>query len=617
MCIRDSTQSHPSMNGLQSQPMNGINQLSPQNINQAIQAIQTAANPNPSIQSQSMISVPNMNPQTTPGMTSQPTKFIQSNIQGPNGNIMQVVQYASSMSEPMLPPNNTQPNLQGPPVSLVNNAGRIMSPPQYAVPASAHTPVPIAHANPILMNGGAASSNSGNSVIVYQTTPPPQTHSMQVGTQLQPAGNQFFPSQYPSNPSTTQGLIATNQLGQPILQANLANVNPNGHIQMNTQVPYAHQMVVAPNQMPAGQPMYYGQPAGIMLQTGVVPNQLINNQMTMAYSPQMITPPEAQVVNPHMASNPSMPNHIVHPGVYPTELSANGLSTPSSTPSLAHSEALLPNDNIQSNVQISHTQLNTTPNNQTNTAKSSNSTSPELGLNNAQPPTAYGCSQHANRSLHIVIPSPKPLNNSQASANSSNPTNSSSLTPNATAPNLGSFSESSNGSTQPPPPLMEHKGNETINRGAVLREQKKWEQAFFEKIKVYKLKSVLKIASEDMDKEDIRMLQRLLHKLLPDDPMEDNGHFGHYTEKMVQKVQREINVHPSGIVDDMTWDCFLVELEKRKMSRSDDKERKAQELAESKKKIKNLQTLESHEAMSKIESQILMELCSSENSKLL
>ena len=61
------------------------------------------------------------------------------------------------------------------------------------------------------------------------------------------------------------------------------------------------------------------------------------------------------------------------------------------------------------------------------------------------------------------------------------------------------------------------------------------------------------------DCEDIKILQRLLHKLLPEE-IEDNGHFGHYTESRVKKFQKEIGLSQDGQVDEIMWEAMLSKL---------------------------------------------------------
>lgn len=56
----------------------------------------------------------------------------------------------------------------------------------------------------------------------------------------------------------------------------------------------------------------------------------------------------------------------------------------------------------------------------------------------------------------------------------------------------------------------------------------------------------------DHTMDETKIIQLCLDALVPD-VVTDNGHFGHYTEKLIRSFQERNNLPANGIVDE---DCF-------------------------------------------------------------
>lgn len=59
----------------------------------------------------------------------------------------------------------------------------------------------------------------------------------------------------------------------------------------------------------------------------------------------------------------------------------------------------------------------------------------------------------------------------------------------------------------------------------------------------------------DMKIEDIKMVQRGLSEVLNKD-LADNGHYGHYTERMVKEFQEKFYLKPDGIFNNICWNAL-------------------------------------------------------------
>ncbi len=59
-----------------------------------------------------------------------------------------------------------------------------------------------------------------------------------------------------------------------------------------------------------------------------------------------------------------------------------------------------------------------------------------------------------------------------------------------------------------------------------------------------------------MDSEDISVLQAALG-ILTNQPINPNGHFGHYTDKLVRNWQEQAGMMPDGIVNTGLWEKIL------------------------------------------------------------
>lgn len=47
-----------------------------------------------------------------------------------------------------------------------------------------------------------------------------------------------------------------------------------------------------------------------------------------------------------------------------------------------------------------------------------------------------------------------------------------------------------------------------------------------------------------------------MNELLPNDVI-DNGHYGHYTEKLVKNAQEKYKLTPNGIVEEECWEIIF------------------------------------------------------------
>lgn len=128
-----------------------------------------------------------------------------------------------------------------------------------------------------------------------------------------------------------------------------------------------------------------------------------------------------------------------------------------------------------------------------------------------------------------------------------------------------------------------------------------------------------------MNEDDIKMLQSCLN-ILTNNGLEPNGHFGHYTEKVVKTFQEKNGFIADGIVTTAVWNkmkgkltyealihsdyCLKIEeLTKRLMTKSQGKEQEIKEIAnkalENKKIIKDKQIKEATESLNKIQSELI------------
>lgn len=59
----------------------------------------------------------------------------------------------------------------------------------------------------------------------------------------------------------------------------------------------------------------------------------------------------------------------------------------------------------------------------------------------------------------------------------------------------------------------------------------------------------------DMKIEEIKMVQRGLSEVLNKE-LADNGHYGHYTERMVKEFQEKFSLKVDGIFTDSCWNIL-------------------------------------------------------------
>jgi Putative peptidoglycan-binding domain-containing protein len=122
-----------------------------------------------------------------------------------------------------------------------------------------------------------------------------------------------------------------------------------------------------------------------------------------------------------------------------------------------------------------------------------------------------------------------------------------------------------------------------------------------------------------MDRDDVKILQLAL-ELITGEPLNSNGQFGHYTEKLVKMCQEKLGINPDGVVDNSCWEkllsnitltkfLFLDMLEKqdKKNNLKDNPKQNevlndiSKDREEHKKRLKDKQNKEASASLSKIE----------------
>ena len=125
--------------------------------------------------------------------------------------------------------------------------------------------------------------------------------------------------------------------------------------------------------------------------------------------------------------------------------------------------------------------------------------------------------------------------------------------------------------------------------------------------------------SADMHIEEIKMVQRSLSEVMNRD-LVDNGHYGHYSERMVKEFQEKFGLKIDGIFNEICWNTlkgkflkklnnftiFCLEQVKKKLINTfiDEKTLKMMEIEETKKIQKEIQNKASAEAMTNIENKL-------------
>jgi len=98
-------------------------------------------------------------------------------------------------------------------------------------------------------------------------------------------------------------------------------------------------------------------------------------------------------------------------------------------------------------------------------------------------------------------------------------------------------------------------------------------------------------------------------EVLANTPLEANGQFGHYTEKILKNYQEKNGILADGIVTEQLWDRMKEDFEKKLVSRNQEKEREIKEIAnkalEDKKIVKEKQIKEAQESLNKIQSELI------------